>query len=508
MEHSRTYYAKNNIIFGTVNKLATIVLQFVIRTIIIQTLGAEYLGIGSLFSSIIQALSMTELGFSAAIVFKMYKPFAEKDEPKICALLAFYKKVYTIIGFIVLGIGFVILPFLKFLINGDCPSDSNIYFLYLIYLAGTIISYFGVAYKTSLLEVAQRRDILSIIDTILIIVRSIFQIVFLYLAKNYYWYIIWQPVIILANNLMVAIISKKLFPEYKCYGKLPKEEAKDIITQVKGLAISKIGVVSRNSFDSIALSMCSGLIAVSIYSNYYYVFTGVAAFLGVITLGITGGIGNSIATESTEKNYSDFLKLNFYYSYITAWCTVCLFCLYQPFMQLWVGQDLTASNLTRSLFCVYFFISEIGQIRSIYGNVSGIWWNLRYFQIVEMILNPILNFTLGYKFGMNGIIIATIFSVTILSIIGIGWKTVVFCFKRAPLQYFVLIASYALITFLACIGTGYLCSLFRYEGIIKLLINGIICIIVPNLFFLVLVFIDPMHRGFAKSAKNLFKRNR
>lgn len=38
------------------------------------------------------------------------------------------------------------------------------------------------------------------------------------------------------------------------------------------------------------------------------------------------------------------------------------------------------------------------------------WWEMRYRSIVETVANLILNIVLGYLFGINGIILATVIS--------------------------------------------------------------------------------------------------
>lgn len=503
MSNNRTFYAKRNIIYGMSNKIIGLIFPFLIRTITIRKLGAEYLGLNSLFTAILQAFSMAELGFSSAIVFKMYKPMAENDEDKICALLALYRKVYRTIGMIVLAIGIVLMPFIEYLIKGAYPKDINIYFLYLIFLSGTVISYFGVAYKSSLLSVAQRQDVISNVDTILVSIRSTIQIVILLILENYYLYIVWTPIFVLINNLIIAYISRKMYPRYICRGKIEKSEINDIVTQIKGIAIGKAGMVSRNSFDSIALSMYSGLVEVSIYSNYYYVFTAVSGFLGVIVQSITGGIGNSLVVETKEKNYYDFKKFNFYYAWIIGWCTVCLFCMYQQFMYLWVGAELIASYETMILFCVYFYISQMGQIRAIYASASGIWWEFRNLQIAEAIANPVLNFGLGYLWGMNGILIATIVTVLVFSVVGIGKKTVSFCFERGVAEYFGYMCIYTVVTIFACWITGNLCSIWSCGGVLEFFLRSIVCIIVPNIIFFVLAMVQPVHRKMIYEVKNI-----
>ena len=79
MERSRTQNSINNIIFGAINRMISIIFPFIVRTIFIKTLGEEYLGLNSLFSSVLQVLNLADLGFSSAIVASMYKPFADND---------------------------------------------------------------------------------------------------------------------------------------------------------------------------------------------------------------------------------------------------------------------------------------------------------------------------------------------------------------------------------------------------------------------------------------------
>lgn len=507
MNENRTVHAKRNIVFGAINKSVTLVFPFTVRTLVIWNLGADYLGLNSLFISILQVFSMAELGFSSAIVFKMYKPMAEKDNKKVCALLALYKKVYQIIGISILCLGLLLLPTLRYLIKGEYPGNINIYVLYLIFLSSTVISYMGVAYKSSLLSVAQRQDIISNVDTVLVIVKSTIQIIILLLFKNYYLYIIWNPFFTLINNIIIAAISKKKYPEFICQGQLDKNEIREILTQIKGIAIGRFGFVSRNSFDSIALSMYSGLIEVAIYSNYYYIYTAVLGFISVLVTSITAGIGNSIAVESETKNYNDFKKINFYFSWIGSWCTVCLFCLYQPFMSLWVGNTFIAPTNTMILFCLYFYITQIGQARAIYAGASGIWWEFRYLQIGEVISNLVLNFGLGYLFGMDGILLATIITVFVFSVLGIGQKTFVYYFKRSSKEYFTLTIIYASVTVVICIFTNSICNILDSGGIVNFIAKGGICIIIPNICYFILAISNQTHRFYMSDAKKILQNH-
>lgn len=59
--------AKRNMVFGVINQVILLVIPFIRNQIILIVLGSEYLGLGSLFQSILQVLSLSELGFSSAV---------------------------------------------------------------------------------------------------------------------------------------------------------------------------------------------------------------------------------------------------------------------------------------------------------------------------------------------------------------------------------------------------------------------------------------------------------
>ena len=83
MRIERTKNATRNIVVGMILKIYQLLVPFVIRTVMIHMLGMEYLGLNSLFTSILQVLNLAELGVGSAMVFRMYKPIAEDDSATI-----------------------------------------------------------------------------------------------------------------------------------------------------------------------------------------------------------------------------------------------------------------------------------------------------------------------------------------------------------------------------------------------------------------------------------------
>ena len=254
MKLDRTKNAIRNFFWGIINRVITLLLPFIARTIIINSLGAEYLGLNNLFTSILNVLSLAELGVGTALVYAMYKPIAEENQDEICSLLKLYRSCYRVIGAIILAIGILIIPFLPKLIHGTYPNDINLYILYVIYLSNTVLSYFLFAYKQSLLQAHQRTDVSSNVGSIVNIALNVIQIVVLIRLNNYYLYVILKPIFTVINNITIAIVTKRMYPNYSCRGNINREVAKTIAHKVKALVGHKIGTTVITSADNLVIS--------------------------------------------------------------------------------------------------------------------------------------------------------------------------------------------------------------------------------------------------------------
>lgn len=489
MQEGRTINSIRNIISGFFGKTVTLIYPFIIRTVIIYTLGVQYLGLSSLFSSILQVLNMAELGFSSAIVYSMYEPIANNDAKKICSLMSLYRNIYRVIGCIILGFGIVISFFLDKLISGSYPNDINIYILFYMYLFNTVISYFLFAYRSCLLTAHQRSDIVNNIQTIVIFLQYTAQLIILLCLKNYYIYFIFTPLFTVLNNCIAGIWSKKKYPQYKCEGVVPKDDRAGIIKRVSGLMIQKISAVSRNSFDNIFISAFLGLIASAMYANYYYIMSAVYSMIAIIIPSLTASVGNSLLTETQEKNYKDFQKISFVYLWIAGWFSICLYCLYQPFMKLWVGSELMLPKATMTLFCIYFYQNCFGDIFSLYIQAAGLWWKVKHIYALNAFANIIMNYLLVRLWGIWGVLIATIITSLLLGSLSIGAALFKNCFKDhlyrsyllKSLLFVILIVGIAFIT-------DNIISIIAFSNSLKsFFVKIILCFSVPNI-ILVAVF--------------------
>lgn len=485
MKIERSKNAGRNILFGTFLKVYQIIIPFVMRTVMLYYLGEQYLGLSSLFTSVLQVLNLAELGVGSAMVYSMYRPIADNDSTTICALMKLYRLYYRVIGLIIAVAGLLLTPFIPKLISGSVPDNLSIYALYLLNLGATVLSYWLFAYKNSLLQAHQRTDIVSKVTLFTSTVLYGSQLFILIVLKNYYLYVIATLASQALTNIITAVVVDRMFPNYHPKGKLSKDVVRGINQRIKDLFTAKIGGVVVNSADNVVISAFLGLTQLAIYQNYYFILKSIIGFIALIFVACTAGIGNSIVVETKEKNYNDLKKFTFIIAWIAGFCCCCFLCIYQPFMKLWVGEKLMLNYSAVVCFVVYFFVYEINQLLNTYKDAAGIWHEDRFRPLVTAAVNLVLNLILVQIIGIYGVILCTVLSMVF---VGMPWLlhnlfTVLFD-KKQLWTYVKDLFQYVAVTIAVCCISYFICSCVQVEGIIEIVINLVVCIIVPNVIFL------------------------
>jgi O-antigen/teichoic acid export membrane protein len=181
--------------------------------------------------------------------------------------------------------------------------------------------------------------------------------------------------------------------------------------------------------------------------------------------------------------------------WMSSWCTVCLLCLYQKFIGIFLGEDMLFPYYMVVLFCLYFYICKMGDIRFVYLDALGLWWENRFAYILESIANIFLNYVLGLKYGVVGIASATLITTLIFNYF-ISSSVI---FKK----YFNISmknedykrqASYV-ITMLVCFVITWIPSnMFNDKGFIGLFFQILICLFMPNIVWIIRYYRLPLFR--------------
>lgn len=424
---NRTKRAIKNTIAGFICKLLCSFAPFCLRSTIITKLGVEYLGLSGLFTSLLTMLSLSELGFSNAVVFALYKPLAENNTQKICELLSFYKMIYRIVGLIILVIGLILLPFLKYFIASDYPDNINIKIIFLIYLINTSLSYLLFAYKNAILTASMRSDIENFITTGSQLLLYIIQILILHLYSNYYVFVILIPLFTLINNIIRLLVVDKVYPDYKITNKMiPPNEQKDIFKRVTAVFGHKIAGVVFSSADSIVISSFLGLSILGKYSNYYYIYTAVYSIISIIFNSSLAVVGNSLVCRSKDENLKTYHDLFYLNAWLTGFCSCCFTVLYQPFIQIWLGSEALLDNSIPILLTLYFYVQNIRRVCHTYKDAAGMWQDDFCKPIVSAIFNGATNIILVNYIGLIGVLLSSIMAIMFIEM---PWETTIL-FKK------------------------------------------------------------------------------
>ena len=496
---------KTNIIYGLLYRFLSLLFPFIIRTVMIHYLSAEYLGLSSLFVSILQALNLVELGIGSALVFNMYKPVAENDTKKIGAYLNFYKKCYRIIGLIILILGISIMPFLSHLIKGSYPREINLYYIYFIYLINTVLTYWMFAYKNSVALAYQRTDIENKALLVSQTLMYIFQIVLLMYFKNYYYYIILLPIFTVIKNIIVSKKIKKEYPNIIGMGDITNSEKKAISKNIKALFGHQIAFTIINSADSVILSMLLGLNELAIYNNYYYVFSAIVNIITILFTSIQAGIGNDVITNNKEEIFKNFKRFRLIVFIIVGICSMCFLTLYQPFMKIWMGKTMMLSEKCVIIFVIGFFITQVRRVITTYKNATGMWREDFYKPYVVIIVDIIIDFILINRIGSIGAMVSTIVS---MGLIAIPWEIHVIykhLFKKSKFEYYRFFAKEIVIFAINCLIMIFIVNFIHLSGIINIIIRLIVTILISASIYLISHYNDEEFKWCYERLKKLIK---
>lgn len=480
---------------ATINAIANIVTYvlvllptFIVRKVFLDILGKELLGLVSLYTNIINFLSIMELGIGAAIVFSLYKPYAEGNKEKIKGYIEYYKKFYRKIGLCIFVIGITIIPFLNILVKNEVNiKDARIIFV--LFLINTVITYF-FSHKLALLTVAQENYKISIGNAISKITISILQIIALYFIPNIYIYLILQIIIQLIYLIIInKYIDKKNTWFNKVYGKLEDNEVAKLTKNIKALFLHKIGGFLVLGTDNILISYFINLKIVALYNNYNMIIYAIQTIITNLFTGLTASIGNLLIEDDKEKAYKIHNNLFFFNFWLVSFIVISLFNTIDQFIALWVGYEFILDKFTVTILLINFYFYCMRQSLEQFKDSSGNYHQDRFAPIAEAVINLAASIFLIKIYGLPGVFLGTFVS----NICVVFWtkpKVVYkYVFKEKLSSYFKMYFKYLFIGLIA-LGISFIFTKqIRYkEGIGNFLLNCIINVIVINGFYLIIFF--------------------
>lgn len=502
---SRTENSLRNIRFSMFFQGIQIVVTFISRRVFVLVLTQEYLGLNGIFSNILSMLSLAELGIGTAITYSLYKPLAEGNEKLVTALMALFRRAYTIIGLAVVLLGGAITPFLPVLIR-DLPDIPHINLIYLLFVMNTSLSYFFV-YKQSLIIADQRQYIVTSCHSVLYIILQLAQMLILRSTGNYLAYLGLQIGVTLLENLILSRKADRLYPYIRAGKpeKLYPEVRKEIVKNTKAIILHKIGTIVVFSTDNLLISYFVGVVEVGLYSNYLMLTGALNSIYCQLFGALTASIGNLGISEDSEMSLDVFQKLNFAGNWLYGFSTVCLTVLLNPVVQFWVGAEYLFDQKIVCLIALNFYVTGMRQMVLTFHDANGLYWYTRYKPAAEAAINFVVSAVLAVPLGIVGIFIGTFVS------------TMATCFwvePRALFKYGLhssvkpFFRDYAVNTAVTLLTLGavwYLSRLLPGEGFLLLAEKAALCVVAGNAGFLLAFWKKDEFRYYIRLAGELLK---
>lgn len=492
MADSRTSNSIKNsgaTIFG---RIGTMLMEFVLRTVLIKMMGIEYGGVSTLFTDVLQVLSLMELGLGNAITFALYKPLAENDYPKINSLLRFYKAAYNTIAASVFLLGLCCVPFLHLIVKNVPNIQEDIRIIFMLYVAASACSYLAV-YQETLIRAGQQSRVAVRIDMMVNVGFIVIECIELMLLRNYLVYLVLRIGNPILRNLLVRREVKKRYPLVTSKGaqKLPAADRKRLLNDVGAMALYKVSGVVLTSTSSIVISTFLGTGVVGILGNFRVIANFINNLCNKVWEAVLPSVGNLAAQDGEQKQYRVFCKLSFASFLFAAFCSVSLFILLNPLMVVWFGQNFTVSTATVAAIALNTYLVLTILPFQTFRDANGLFVQGKYRPLIMSILNITLSVLLVQKLEMFGVLIATPIARILTQVWFDPYIVYKHVFRRSPAEYYRrLILQFLLAVGIAVLVMGLMTVCPVSNPLARLMIGCVLCVAVP-----VVVFVAVFHRN-------------
>lgn len=480
MRDTRTNYVIKNSAYSIASQIVNIIVKFVLRIVFVRILGQEYLGVNSVFTNILTVLSLAELGIGTAIVYDLYKPIAKGNEQEITGYVSIFKKIYVIIGSIILVAGILLIPFLKYIIT-DVPNVNNLTLIYLLFLIDSVLTYFFAHYR-SLLSAYQLNYVNTINTVFFNVLKTISQLIILVIYKNFIFYLILQIIFNICSNYAIARKTKKMFPFIKnnTVEKVPRKKVIEIFKNSLSLFSLKVSAIVLNSTDNIIISSYISTVLAGIYSNYYLIVTTIQQSIFLLVNSLQASLGNLCAIETKDKCKKVFFNLLFCYSWIYCSSGIVLMAVMSDVVAILFGGENTLSQILVFIVVVNFYMAGVRQAVSGFYSANGLF---RYFKIspwIEVFLNLVVSIVLVKIIGIEGVFVGTLISQVLTKFWYEPYILFKYAFETSLKEYFYKYCLYGTIFILNMVGTFLLNMVIKDTNIMNIALKLLIALIIPN----------------------------
>lgn len=392
-----------NFITSTVPFIILIFLGFWKVNVWQNGLDADIYALNQLFFQLFAYLSLAEAGIGALVLKEYYRLFVEDNKDEICIYYTLSKRMLRMVCYVIITIGILLSFFLKYLANDNQLSLIYMQKVFLLFLAKSLVEYFMFSPRF-VLQADQKLYKINLQMNFYKILESVLETLLIMIGISYPGVLIMS---ILLRIIMNAHLNRIVFKEYS-WLKEVKDTKQIKISGMQHVFIHKIVWVIHENIDLLLISSFVNPISVIIYSNYKYITKYLDDMVYLVGSSITSSLGNLLNAEKNEQGFYTYEMISTMFYFIACFLTVALtFCI-NSFMEIWVGSGKLYHPVSLACAMFLFFHSIVRKTQYILKDIFGLYKELQMVSVAEAIINLVLSFVLVQKFGISGVLFASV----------------------------------------------------------------------------------------------------
>lgn len=390
-------------------QIITMLSGFIIPRVMLDIYGSEINGLISSITQFINYFMLVEAGLSAAVVYSLYKPLAEKDYIKISSIVTAAKNFYNKSGYIFVGLTICLAIIYPFFVTTNELSLVEVGILVLVLGVSGALEFFTLAKYRAILTADQKVYIISLASIIYVIVNTSIIVVLSYLNVNIVLVRAIALLSVFLRSYLLYFFVKKHY-KYLNYNEVPDNKALDkrwdaLYSQILGVFHTGVPIVLATIFTDLK--------TVSVYVIFNLVLTGVNAILSVFMSGISSSFGDLIVRKEQERFQKAYIDFEGLYYLLIAGVYAITFVMIMPFVNIYT-QGITDTNYNMPwigfLMVLNGLMYNIKTPQGMLIIAAGLYKEIKWRVTLQGLIMLFLGIILGYIYGLEGIIIASIIS--------------------------------------------------------------------------------------------------
>ena len=394
-----------NIVIGFGAQAIALILGIIVPRFILDSYGSDTNGILSTVTQIFSYLALLEAGVSQSAQMALYKPIVEKDEEQINVVLssanAYFRKLTIPYGFGVILLAMI----LPFVLKTDLAKETIIGIVLLEGIS-EVCNFYFIQVRSCLLGILGKSYINNGITLLSRILIYMIKIVLACMHANILLLQLGFVLIAFIKIIIYCMYIKRKYPRVQFHGYNKQYKLKDRNSYV----LSEIAWTVFSSTDMIVLSIFLNAKMSSVYSVYNMIFSSVNALVSAVYYSVCYVLGYAYHEniEKYKRTHDSFMSA--FVGTMTILISIA-YVLTIPFVKLYTQGIRDVEYIYPLLPLLFCLVQLLSWSRFVSGNLTslaGYAKQTSYISFMEAIINIVLSVTLVNRFGISGVVAATV----------------------------------------------------------------------------------------------------